>query len=77
MPLALALNGQRLLGAPLVIQPTCAERNRAAHNATVGSALGFGNINAHGPVKLNVANLHPSIDDRMLRGIFEAFGKVR
>lgn len=31
------------LGAPLVIQRTCAERNRAAAaSATVGGALGFG-----------------------------------
>lgn len=31
----------RCSGAPLVIQRTCAERNRAA-NATIGTSLGFG-----------------------------------
>ncbi|PIO53324.1 hypothetical protein TELCIR_25343, partial [Teladorsagia circumcincta] len=41
VPLGLALSGQKLLGAPLVIQRTCAERNRAA-NATIGTSLGFG-----------------------------------
>uniref|UniRef100_A0A158R3S7 RNA-binding protein 39 n=1 Tax=Syphacia muris TaxID=451379 RepID=A0A158R3S7_9BILA len=73
--LALALNGQKLLGAPLVIQQTLAERNRAANN-TVGGSLGFGPTNTTGPLKLYVGNLHPSITEDMLGRIFDPFGKI-
>ncbi|VDM95007.1 unnamed protein product [Thelazia callipaeda] len=73
--LALALNGQKLLGAPLVIQPTLAERNRAANN-TVGGTLGFGPANTIGPLKLYVGQLHTSITEDMLGRIFDPFGKI-
>ncbi|CAD5221433.1 unnamed protein product [Bursaphelenchus okinawaensis] len=73
--LAMGLNGQRLIGAPIQIQPTCAERNRLANN-TVGSAIGFGPTNSFGPLKIAVSNLHPSISDDMLRAIFEPFGRL-
>ncbi|VDN53787.1 unnamed protein product, partial [Dracunculus medinensis] len=72
--LALGLNGQKLLGAPLVIQPTLAERNRAA-NTTVGSTLGFGPTATSGPLKLYVGQLHTSITEDMLTRIFDPFGK--
>uniref|UniRef100_A0AC35GMK6 RRM domain-containing protein n=1 Tax=Panagrolaimus sp. PS1159 TaxID=55785 RepID=A0AC35GMK6_9BILA len=74
--LALGLNKQRLLGAPLIIQQSCAERNRQAAQ-TLGGALGFTtSFNATGPMKLVVENLHPDINDKMLLDIFEPFGKV-
>ncbi|WKY03617.1 hypothetical protein Q1695_004960 [Nippostrongylus brasiliensis] len=75
VPLGLALSGQKLLGAPLVIQRTCAERNRAA-NATIGTSLGFGPAPSKGPCKLHVSQLHPNITESMLDGIFDAFGRV-
>ncbi|RCN52409.1 RNA-binding protein 39 domain protein [Ancylostoma caninum] len=75
VPLGLALSGQKLLGAPLVIQRTCAERNRAA-NATIGTTLGFGPAPSKGPCKLHVSHLHPNITESMLDGIFDAFGRV-
>nr|CDJ87934.1 RNA recognition motif domain containing protein [Haemonchus contortus] len=61
--------------APLVIQRTCAERNRAA-NATIGTSLGFGPAPSKGPCKLHVQQLHPNITESMLDGIFDAFGRV-
>ena len=73
--LALGLHGQKLRNAPLVIQPTCAERNRLAAS-TVGSAIGFGPTQQTGPLKLRVSNLHPSITNDMLTAIFEPFGRV-
>lgn len=77
MALGLALNGQKLLGAPLVIQRTCAERNRAANaTATVGSALGFGPAPNKGPCKLQLSNVHPEITESMLDSIFAAFGRL-
>ncbi|KAI6217457.1 hypothetical protein M3Y99_01767700 [Aphelenchoides fujianensis] len=75
VPLGLALNGQKLRNAPLVIQQTCAERNRLAA-ATVGSSIGFGPAAVGGPIKLWVSNLHPSISDDMLAEIFEPFGRI-
>ncbi|KAI6192820.1 hypothetical protein M3Y99_01917900 [Aphelenchoides fujianensis] len=75
VPLGLALNGQKLRNAPLVIQQTCAERNRLAA-ATVGSSIGFGPAAVGGPIKLWVNNLHPSISDDMLAEIFEPFGRI-
>lgn len=76
VPLGLALNGQRLMGAPLQIQRTCAERNRAA-NSSMASTLGFVAPGAtKGPAHLVVENLHPKIESSMLRGIFDSFGRI-
>jgi RNA-binding protein 39 len=76
IPLAMGLNGQKLLGCPLVIQQTCSERNRQA-NGTVGSAIGLGPTAVRGgPLKLCINNLHPSITQDMLKSIFDAFGRV-
>lgn len=75
VPLGLALNGQRLMGAPLQIQRTCAERNRAA-NSSMASTLGFVAPGAKGPAAVLVENLHPRIDDKMLRDVFDAFGRI-
>lgn len=58
-----------------MIQPTLAERNRAANN-TVGGTLGFGPTNTTGPLKLYVGQLHTSITEDMLGRIFDPFGKV-
>lgn len=67
---ALALTGQRLLGVPIMVQPSQAEKNRAA-NAT--ATLQKGNS---GPMRLYVGSLHFNITEEMLRGIFEPFGKI-
>lgn len=76
VPLGLALNGQRLMGAPLQIQRTCAERNRAA-NSSMASTLGFVAPGAaKGPAHVLVENLHPKIDEKMVREIFESFGRI-
>ncbi|CCD74061.1 RRM domain-containing protein [Caenorhabditis elegans] len=75
VPLGLALNGQRLMGAPLQIQRTCAERNRAA-NSSVASTLGFVAPGNKGPTHVLVENLHPKIDEKMIRDIFESFGRI-
>ncbi|EFP11756.1 hypothetical protein CRE_26714 [Caenorhabditis remanei] len=76
VPLGLALNGQRLMGAPLQIQRTCAERNRAA-NSSMASTLGFVAPGAaKGPAHVLVENLHPKITENMIREIFESFGRI-
>ncbi|RWS05863.1 RNA-binding protein 39-like protein [Dinothrombium tinctorium] len=70
VPLALALNGQKLCGHPIVIQPTQAEKNRAAASA---SATQRG---ISGPMRLYVGSLHFNITEEMLKGIFEPFGRI-
>lgn len=70
VPLALGLNGQRLLGVPIVVQPTQAEKNKvAAAQLTLQKA-------SQGPTKLYVGNLHENITEEMLKGIFSPFGRV-
>lgn len=36
----MGLSGQKLLGAPLIIQMTCAERNRAANAVAATNTIG-------------------------------------
>lgn len=87
--LALGLNGQKLLGVPVIVQPSQAEKNRiaSAYGTLDGGAGGTpGNPNssqfnqgAHmnkGPMRLYVGSLHFNITEDMLRGIFEPFGKI-
>uniref|UniRef100_A0A914BW18 RRM domain-containing protein n=1 Tax=Acrobeloides nanus TaxID=290746 RepID=A0A914BW18_9BILA len=76
VPLALGLSGQRLFGAPLIIQLTQANLNRESMKG-VGGAMGFTPIPAYGPLKLCVSNLHPSITEEMLLAIFDPFGKIQ
>lgn len=71
VPLAMGLSGQRLLGVPIIVQASQAEKNRLANAA---NALQKGNA---GPMRLYVGSLHFNITEDMLRGIFEPFGKVR
>ncbi|XP_015787976.1 RNA-binding protein 39 [Tetranychus urticae] len=67
VPLALALNGHKLCDYPIIIQPTQAEKNRAAASVQRGVS---------GPMRLYVGSLHFNITEDMLRGIFEPFGRI-
>lgn len=71
VPLAMGLNGQKLLGVPIVVQPTQAEKNRIAN-----SLPNMVQRTHYGPMKLYVGSLHYNITEDMLRGIFEPFGHV-
>jgi len=70
VPLALGLSGQKVLGIPIMVQASQAEKNRAAQNS---QNLQKGNS---GPMRLYVGSLHFNITEEMLRGIFEPFGKI-
>ena len=70
IPLALGLSGQRVLGVPIMVQPTQSEKNKiAAAQMTLQRA-------AMGPTKLYAGSLHENITEDMLKGIFSPFGRV-
>lgn len=86
VPLAIALTGQRLLGVPIIVQLSHAEKNRlaamqaaaaAAAAQAAGEATSAASVGAiPGAAKLYVGSLHYNINEEMLRAIFEPFGKV-
>ncbi|GAB0092838.1 RNA-binding protein 39 [Sergentomyia squamirostris] len=71
VPLALGLSGQKLLGIPISVQHTQAEKNRLAN-----APPPLPPKNHTGPMRLYVGSLHFNITEDMLRGIFEPFGKI-
>jgi len=70
VPLAIGLTNQRLLGVPIIVQPSQAEKNR------LGNAMETASKGLSGPMRLYVGSLHFNITEDMLRGIFEPFGKI-
>lgn len=68
---AMGLAGQKLLGVPIIVQPTQAEKNRAGNSMPNLQPKG-----TPGPMRLYVGSLHFNITEDMLRGIFEPFGKI-
>ncbi|XP_073527196.1 probable RNA-binding protein 23 isoform X2 [Phyllobates terribilis] len=70
VPLAIGLTGQRLLGVPIIVQVSQAEKNR---QAAMASNMQRSNS---GPTRLYVGCLHFNITEDMLRGIFEPFGRI-
>nr|XP_014342965.1 PREDICTED: RNA-binding protein 39-like isoform X2 [Latimeria chalumnae] len=70
VPLAIGLTGQRLLGVPIIVQASQAEKNRIA---AMANNLQKG---TYGPMRLYVGSLHFNITEEMLRGIFEPFGRI-
>lgn len=71
--LALGLSGQRLLGVPISVQHTQAERNRLANTTPPAPQK---QVPVQGPMRLYVGSLHFNITEDMLRSIFEPFGKI-
>ena len=71
VPLAMGLTDQKLLGVPIIVQASQAEKNRISMPTGV---VPKGTIT--GPMRLYVGSLHFNITEDMLKGIFEPFGKV-
>lgn len=67
----MGLNGQKLIGVPVIVQPSQAEKNRIA-----GSYADLTRTKDKGPMRLYVGSLHFNITEEMLKGIFEPFGKI-
>ncbi|KAJ4832819.1 hypothetical protein Tsubulata_029179 [Turnera subulata] len=76
VPMAIALSGQLLLGQPVMVKPSEAEKNLVQSTATGGSTGGVSG--PYGPVdrKLYVGNLHFNMTELHLRKLFEPFGTV-
>ena len=70
--LAMGLAGQKLLGVPIIVQQSQAEKNRLAGQ----TGMGMLKTPNTGPMRLYVGSLHFNITEEMLKGIFEPFGRV-
>lgn len=84
---ALQLNGQKLYGYPITIQPTNAEKNKSSipatgpsnsYSTTTTTAASVQPIKkpVSEPLRLYVGSLHFNVTEDMLRSIFEPFGTV-
>ncbi|KAJ8467324.1 hypothetical protein OPV22_029876 [Ensete ventricosum] len=71
VPQAIALSGQLLLGQPVMVKPSEAEKNLVQSTTTGAGATGAG-----AERKLYVGNLHFNVTEEQLRQIFEPFGPV-
>jgi len=71
--LALGLNGQKLCGVPVIVQPSQAEKNRVGNYYMERNPTKL----EKGPMRLYVGSLHFNINEEMLRGIFEPFGSIQ
>jgi len=71
--LALGLNGQKLCGVPVIVQPSQAEKNRVGNYYMERNPTRL----EKGPMRLYVGSLHFNITEDMLRGIFEPFGSIQ
>ncbi|PSS30302.1 RNA-binding protein like [Actinidia chinensis var. chinensis] len=74
VPMAIALSGHLLLGQPVMVKPSEAEKNLVQSSTSGGgSAVGpYGAVDR----KLYVGNLHFNMTEFQLKQIFEAFGPV-
>ena len=69
---ALQLTGQKLLGIPIIVQLTEAEKNRQVRNADAPGT------NPHSVPfhRLYVGNIHFSITEQDLQNVFSPFGEL-
>ncbi len=69
---ALQLTGQKLLGIPVIVQVTEAEKNRQARTTESG-----GPHPNHVPFhRLYVGNIHFNVNEEDLQAVFEPFGEL-
>lgn len=68
VPMAIAMSGQLLLGQPVMVKPSEAEKNLVQSTATAGGSSVTG---PYGPTdrKLYVGNLHFNMTEQQLRQV--------
>ncbi|MCL7043591.1 hypothetical protein MKW94_029019, partial [Papaver nudicaule] len=76
VPMAIALSGQPLLGYPVMVKPSEAEKNLVQSNVVVGGPGGSVGPYSGGARRLYVGNLHFNMTEEQLRQVFEPFGAV-
>ncbi|XP_020591018.1 RNA-binding protein 39-like isoform X1 [Phalaenopsis equestris] len=76
VPMAIALSGQLLLGQPVMVKPSEAEKNLVQSTATSGGAGGLSGPFSGTARKLYVGNLHFNMTEDQLKQVFEPFGAV-
>ncbi|XP_058004597.1 uncharacterized protein LOC110664425 isoform X2 [Hevea brasiliensis] len=75
VPMAIALSGQPLLGQPVMVKPSEAEKN-LVQSTTMNAGGGLIAPYSGGARRLYVGNLHFNITEDQLRQVFEPFGTV-
>ncbi|KAF1954776.1 splicing factor, CC1-like protein [Byssothecium circinans] len=75
---ALELTGQKLKGVPIIAQLTEAEKNRASRVAAGENGATGNNSNNNGAPfhRLYIGNVHFSVSEEDLKGIFDPFGEI-
>lgn len=76
IPAALQLTGQKLLGIPVIVQVTEAEKNRQARNVAEPPVTSRSDTTSVPFHRLYVGNIHFSITESDLRNVFEPFGDL-
>ncbi|BAT93683.1 Polyadenylate-binding protein [Vigna angularis] len=77
VPMAIALSGQPVLGQPVMVKPSEAEKNLVQSTTSVaGGSTGLIGPYSGGARRLYVGNLHISMSEADIRKVFEAFGQV-
>lgn len=76
VPMAIALSGQPLLGQPVMVKPSEAEKNLVQSTAAAAGAGGSLGPYSGGARRLYVGNLHINMSEDDLRKVFEPFGNV-
>ncbi|CRK47900.1 hypothetical protein BN1723_020423, partial [Verticillium longisporum] len=69
---ALQLTGQKLLGIPIIVQLTEAEKNRQVRT-TEAAGTQSNSIPFH---RLYVGNIHFNVTEQDLQAVFEPFGEL-
>nr|GEW03179.1 RNA-binding protein 39 isoform X2 [Tanacetum cinerariifolium] len=76
VPMAIAMSGHLLLGQPVMVKPSEAEKNLVQSTASTGGTGGIAGPYGAVDRKLYVGNLHFNMTELQLKQIFEAFGPV-
>jgi len=69
VPMAIALSGHLLLGQPVMVKPSEAEKNLVQSTATSGAAGGIGGPYGAADRKLYVGNLHFNMTELQLKQV--------
>ena len=71
VPMAIALSGQLLLGQPVMVKPSEAEKNLVQSSASTGGSSGLAGPYGAVDRKLYVGNLHFNMTETQLRAVLQ------